>query len=158
MIKCCGKTFDEKTIQAHARDHIRSGKFVQRGGHLTLARNARVQGYQSCTCRQGHNHHSRAEAGYCNELDLKRRAALSTQHPTEIREVRVQVRISLDVPLAGTKETLHITNHYIDFEVELYNGRFEWHEVKGWSSEVWQIKKRLCEALHPGVPYITIKV
>lgn len=100
-------------------------------------------------------HHSRAEAGYCVSLELQRRAA--NGQPGEIRDFRTQVKISLDVK-DQFGEPVHITNHYVDFEVEFYNGRMEWHEVKGWPSEVWRIKKKLCEALHPATPYITVKV
>src|SRR5688572_8448852 len=138
-----------KVVYAAARKNRAKAIFQKR---------KRVQGYKSCRCNLDHIHDSRAEAGYCNKLELLRRAALNTKLPNEIRAVRTQVRISLDVPVAGAKnETLHICNHYVDFEVEFYNGRCEWHEVKGWSSEVWQMKKRLCEALHPGVPYITVR-
>ena len=137
---------------------------LSRRGWIRGSSSQRVQGHQSCRCNQDHGpHHSRAEAGYCNKLDLLRRAATKSKLPGEIKSFRTQVKISLDVPklamgLSGPHSYVHITNHYVDFEVEFYNGRMEWHEVKGWPSEVWQIKRRLCEALFPGTPYITVRV
>jgi len=38
--------------------------------------------------------------------------------------------------------------------VETKGGGFEFHEVKGYATDVWKIKKKLVEALYPEIPYI----
>ena len=105
-----------------------------------------MKNYKSARCGQNHAiHHSRAEARYCDHLAAMKKSAM-------IKDFRSQVRVELRVNDA------HITNHIVDFEVTLNNRRVEYHEVKGWPSDVWVIKRRLCEALFPGIPYVVVRV
>jgi len=98
----------------------------------------------SCRCRQGHGHDSRFEASYCNQLELLKRSR-------EIKDYRCQIAFELRVG-----ERL-IATHYVDFLVTDINGNQEIHETKGPETEIWRLKKKLCEVLYPQIPYIVIK-
>lgn len=104
-------------------------------------RNPRIKQYRSCQCNQEHIHHSRMEAQYCNNLYLIKKSG-------EIKEIERQVKYSLDVNGA------HIANMYVDFVVTFKGGRKEIHEFKGFGTEVWQLKKKLFEAIYPKIPYV----
>jgi hypothetical protein len=49
-----------------------------------------------------------------------------------------------------------ICDHYVDFWVENFKGEKWVEEVKGVSTAVWQLKKKLFEALYPDIKYIVI--
>ena len=111
--------------------HYPGDKFVKRPKYSN----------RSCRCWLGHWHQSILEADYCNELGIRKKCG-------DILDFTIQHKI--DIVVAGE----HITNHYVDFRVMKNDARFEFHEVKGYEQEVWKIKKRLCEALFPEIPYI----
>lgn len=96
----------------------------------------------------GINYHSKKEAGYAAELDLLLKAG-------EIKEWTRQIKISLDV------NGRHITNYYCDFRVITKDGSEELHEVKGFETEVYRLKRLLLEATYlfenPGIKYIVIR-
>jgi hypothetical protein len=89
-------------------------------------------------------HHSRFEAGYCNDLHRLKRQG-------EVLEIRTQVKYSMDV------NGIHITNYYADFVVTGKDGAVSVHETKGMVTDVYIIKKRLFSACYPGVPFHEIK-
>jgi len=96
---------------------------------------------KSCTCLNGHLHHSILEAHGCDELWFKK-VPYTIQHKIEIRV-----------------NGLHICNHYVDFAVWdsfKFKKIVEFVETKGADQALWIIKKRLVEALYPGIPY-TVK-
>lgn len=100
----------------------------------------------------GIQYHSKAEAGYAEELDLLKKAK-------EIKDWDRQVRFSLDV------NGVHIANYYVDFEVIHADGTKELVEVKGrmlMNDPVWRMKRKLLEAtfLHdnPDVKYTVVTV
>lgn len=95
-------------------------------------------------CGQGHNHQSKIEAEYCNRLFLY-------QKINEIQSYKNQIKIPIIV-----NEKL-ICNHIIDFEVVNKNGIKEWHEVKGFETKDFKIKRKLIEALYPEIEYIVVK-
>jgi len=80
-------------------------------------------------------YHSKKEAGWAIELDLRKKAG-------DIKGWDRQVKISLDV------NGYHIANYYIDFVVYLNDGRNEYLEVKGFATDVWRLKWKLFEALY----------
>jgi hypothetical protein len=43
----------------------------------------------------------------------------------------------------------HIANYFCDFLVTFEDGREEWHEVKGFQTEVWRLKEKLFRAIYP---------
>lgn len=92
----------------------------------------------------GHEHPSKLEAGFCDQLhDLLKKGL--------IRRVAVQVKFSLDV--AGH----HICNHIVDFMVEYQDGKTVVFETKGFETPSWRIKKKLFEALYPHLEYRVVK-
>jgi len=80
-------------------------------------------------------YHSKKEAGYAQELDLRIKAG-------EVKSWDRQVRISLDV------NGFHICDYYLDFRVHLNDGTVEMVEVKGFETPVWRLKWKLFEAIY----------
>lgn len=81
------------------------------------------------------------EAGYCDELRFLQKVG-------DIARYEIQHRV--EVVVKGKK----ICNHYVDFLVFYPDGRAEFHETKGYDTDVWKLKKKLTEALFPDIPYI----
>jgi hypothetical protein len=95
-------------------------------------------GAVKCSCRSGHIHMSRLEAGHCNLLHLMQAAG-------KIKSIRTQVRFPLKV-----EETI---NHYADFVVEYPDGKIEVIESKGFETDVWKKKYKLFLQQYPNIPY-----
>ncbi len=93
----------------------------------------------------GISYHSKKEAGYAAQLELRLRAG-------DIKEIKRQVSIPLDV------NGRHICNYIIDFVVTLADGTLEYIEVKGFETDVWRIKWKLFEALFGGLPGMKLTV
>lgn len=90
----------------------------------------------------GFHYHSRKEANYAAELDIRKRT-----RPKEVKSWERQVKLALKV-----NET-HICNYYIDFKVFLTDGTIEYVEVKGFETDLWRMKWRVTSALWPdGIP------
>ena len=87
---------------------------------------------------------SKKEAKYAQELELRKVAG-------EIADIIPQYCLRLDV--AG----IHICKYYIDFKLVLPNGDIEYHEVKGFETDVWRIKYKLAKALYGADKFILIK-
>jgi len=98
----------------------------------------------TCRCHSGHIHDSRGECGHCNNLFYRKKAR-------EIAGYESQVKFSLDV------NGKHIANHYADFLVTGLDGKIWIEEYKGVDTATWRIKKKLCEALYPDIPYKVIR-
>jgi hypothetical protein len=64
-----------------------------------------------------------------------------------IKSVKPQHKIDLQV------NGVHIANHYVDFLIELNDGRERFVEIKGFPTSEWVMKKRLVEALFD-TPYL----
>lgn len=96
----------------------------------------------------GRSYHSKFEAAYAQELDLRLKAG-------DIKEWTPQVKISLDV------NGRHICNYYCDFEVTYPDDSVELVEVKGFETEIYRLKRKLLEATYlldnPGVRYLVVK-
>jgi len=103
----------------------------------------RVKGYKSCKCKLEHIHDSRGEAAWCNMLELRRKAG-------DIKKFEIQKTFQFFV------NDKKICGHRVDFVVFGLDGQKWVEEYKGWASEVWQIKKKLFEALYPDIEYIVI--
>lgn len=93
-------------------------------------------------------YHSKFEAGYARDLDLMLKAG-------EILGWSRQIKISLDV------NGRHITNYYVDFEIQHKDGTVELIECKGFETEIFRLKRLLLEAtylqFHPEVKYTIVK-
>lgn len=85
----------------------------------------------------GEVYHSKAEAGYARDLDLRKHAS----NPNEkVKSWERQVKI----PLKAYGKVLY--NYYIDFVVYYENGLKEYVEVKGFSTTSFQNKWKHFEA------------
>lgn len=93
-------------------------------------------------CRQHHQHQSKLEARYCDRLQLLLKAK-------EIYHYTTQMSFELMV------EGQHICNHIVDFVV-IKKDAAEIHEIKGYPTEVWKLKKRLFEIMYPQYKYIVL--
>lgn len=87
------------------------------------------------TTYNGRSYDSALEANYAMELDWRKQAR-------EIKEIIPQFK--LDLNIAG----IHICNYYVDFKVVLKDGTIQFHEVKGFETDVWRIKWRLAQAIY----------
>lgn len=83
----------------------------------------------------GIQYHSKKEAAYAAELDLRVKAG-------DIKSWTRQEKISLDV------NGFHICNYFIDFVVIHNDDSTEYVEVKGFETDVWKMKWKLFEALY----------
>lgn len=82
----------------------------------------------------GIQYHSKKEAGYASELNLRLKAG-------DIKDWERQRKISLDV------NGFHICNYFIDFVIIHNDGSEEYVEVKGFPTDTWRLKWKLTEAL-----------
>ena len=74
------------------------------------------------------------EANHAEELDWRIKAG-------EIKDVIPQFRIPIVV------NNIRICNYFVDFRVIMKDGTIQYHEVKGFETEVWRLKWKLFEAL-----------
>lgn len=102
--------------------------------------------YHAETCvYKGIPYHSKKEAAYAAELDLRGRAG-------DIRSWSRQIRIPLDV------NGRHIADYLVDFAVDHKDGSREYIEIKGFETEVWRLKWKLFEALYGDLPKVRLTV
>lgn len=99
---------------------------------------------KSCRCHQGHQHDSRYEAGYCDQLYILKQAG-------DVQEIEIQKKFSFDI------NGVHIANYYADFFVTDKEGVTCVHETKGFKTADYIIKRQLFKALYPDIPFYEIK-
>ena len=96
----------------------------------------------------GRYYHSKKEAQYAETLDWRIKAG-------EIKEVIPQYKLELIV------NGMNICKYYVDFKCIMADDSIEFHEVKGFETEVWRLKWKLTEALineiEPGAELLVIK-
>jgi hypothetical protein len=80
------------------------------------------------------------ESEYAMQLD-------SDLHAGKIRSWKGQQTLSLDV------NGKHICNAIVDFLVLHEDGELEYVEIKGFATATWKLKRKLIEALYPGIRY-----
>lgn len=95
-------------------------------------------GAQSCQYG-GTRYHSRKEAAYAATLDMLKKA----HGPERVKSWERQIRVPLTV------NGIHVCNWYVDFLVTYEDGTEEYHEVKGYATDVYQLKRKLFEAIYP---------
>ena len=81
----------------------------------------------------GNVYHSKLEAGYAQELDLRIKAK-------DIKRWERQVKLDLKV------NGIHIANYYIDFIITHNDDSQEYVEVKGMETDLWRMKWKILEA------------
>lgn len=96
----------------------------------------------------GSRYDSKKEATYAKELDLRIAA----------KDIKGYER---QFPLKMYVNGKHITTWKVDFKIENMDGTIEFHEVKGFATDVYNLKRKLFEALqqemYPGSELIIIK-
>lgn len=96
----------------------------------------------------GRQYDSKLEAKFAQELDY--RIDLG-----EIKEVIPQFKIPIVV------NNVHICVYYIDFKVINKDDSITFFEVKGYKTDLWRIKWKLCMALQdqiePGAEWVVVK-
>ena len=98
--------------------------YLQRSGNKYHSKSTQYEGVV---------YHSKLEAAYAQELDLRAKAK-------DIRSWECQVKLDLKV------NGVHITNYYIDFVVTHNDGSREFVETKGFETETWRLKWKILEA------------
>lgn len=91
---------------------------------------------------------SKFEANFAEELDWRKKAG-------EIKEVIPQFKISIDI------NDHHICNYFIDFKVINSDDSVTFYEVKGFVTQLWNLKWKLtmalAEEIEPGAEWIIVK-
>lgn len=93
-------------------------------------------------CFSGHKHPSKIEANYCDQLRLLQKAG-------QIISYKCQVKFDLAV------NGKLICRHIVDFLVMTDKGE-EVHEVKGFATRDWKLKRKLFKVLYPQIKYYVI--
>jgi hypothetical protein len=95
--------------------------------------------------------HSKKEAAYYSQLKIERRAGL-------IKSFERQVSFDLYAfTLADLTFKRRVCAHIVDFVVTRKDGSQEVREVKGFATDVWDLKRKLFEANYPELPYRVIR-
>ena len=101
-------------------------------------------------CFKGHIHDSKFEAEYCNRL-------LAMVQRGEIGYYEIQS--SFDLFANGQLICRHIVD-FLVFKKAYVEGSassdLEAHEVKGFKTEAWRLKRKLFMANYPNIPYKVI--
>lgn len=107
----------------------------------------RLKKYKNETCTvDGITFHSRREADYYGQLKIEKRC-----RPAMIKDFERQVCFELRV------NGELICKHYVDFLITKLDNTQEVREVKGFATDVWQIKRKLFEAIYPDIPYKVVR-
>ena len=103
---------------------------------------------QRHTCRQGHIHQSKLEAGHCDKIELMLKAG-------EFAKVETQVSFPLyaKTDFYGGGGSEKVCAHIVDKLVTYKDGRQEVIETKGFSTDLWALKKKIFEANYPNIKY-----
>ena len=93
-------------------------------------------------------YHSKKEAGYAQELDLRIKAKDIKKWE---RQVPIELRVNGEL----------IAKYYVDFKIYHNDKSEELVEVKGFETEVFRLKRKLLEATllkeHPEIIYTIVK-
>lgn len=95
---------------------------------------------------KGRRYASKREAAYAAELDMLKAAKGGERVVEWTPQVRIPIKVRPDTP--PHREVL-ICHYVVDFAVTYSDGHVEYHEVKGYETDVWLLKKKLFEALYP---------
>ena len=105
----------------------------------------RPKKYGNKTCFvDGIRFDSRREADYYGQLKIEKKAKMI---------LAFERQIEFDLIVNGHK----ICAHRVDFYVTVSPGKKEVREVKGFATDVWNLKRKLFEALYPEIPYKVIR-
>jgi len=92
----------------------------------------------------GRHYDSKLEAGYAMELDWLVKGKI-------VKGWDAQWKIDLRI------NDTHIANYYVDFRVLFPDGKVEYHEVKGYETDVWKLKWKMALAIYGKEKFVLIK-
>lgn len=92
----------------------------------------------------GYSYHSKKEASYAAELDLRKKAK-------DIKDWKRQVKVEFNI------NGIHICNYFVDFVIIHNDGNEEWVEVKGFMTNIGLFKTRMFKALYPKRKFTIIR-
>jgi len=102
----------------------------------------------------GINFHSKKEAQYYQQLKIEKRGGLILGFK---RQVNFDLYAADDVQDPERGGHTRVCAHIVDFVVTLPNGSEEVREVKGFATDVWDLKRKIFEANYPDLPYKVIR-
>lgn len=104
----------------------------------------RPKKYNNSSCAvDNHRFDSRKEADYYGQIKIEKKAGLILDFERQV---------SFDLTVNGKK----ICRHIVDFLVTLPDGKREVREVKGFATDVWNLKRKLFEAIYHDIEYKVI--
>ena len=110
---------------------------------IQLSRNRNKYGNVSCRCVLKHQHDSGWESEVCNYL-------YSLAKKKRIKGYITQK--SIDLIVRGQT----ICSHIVDFYVVTNDHRKLFVEAKGFENPVWNLKRKLTQALYTKISYVTV--
>lgn len=107
--------------------------------------------YKNVNCiADGYRFDSRREADYYGQLKMEKRAGL-------ILDFERQVEFPLFAWVPMNFERQEVCRHRVDFLVTLPDFRKEVREVKGFATDIWNLKRKLFEANYPEIEYKVVR-
>lgn len=97
---------------------------------------------------------SKREADHAAHLDLMKQAKGGDRVTDWTPQVRIPIKVRSDVP--PHREVL-ICHYVVDFFVTYGDGHSEYHEVKGFETDAWILKRKLFEALYPNMKLVVVR-
>lgn len=117
-------------------------------------RKARMKYKNETQTVDGINFHSKKEAGYYQQLKLEQRCKIIKSFE---RQVAFDLYAAHDVENPKFLDYRKVCVHIVDFVVTLPDGSREVREVKGFSTDIWDLKRKLFESNYPDLPYKVIR-
>lgn len=109
----------------------------------------------------GISFHSKKEAGYYSQLKIEKRAGLIKSFERQVAfDLYAAPVLTLTPGVRGLDSTaygIRVCSHIVDFLVTRKDGSLEVREVKGFATDVWDLKRKLFEANYPAIPYKVIR-
>lgn len=107
-------------------------------------------------------YHSKKEAAYAQELDLRVKAkdikSWDRQVKFDFNLIREGDKILLSGESRAGKDSMHLETYYLDFVIHHNDETKEYVEVKGFVTTTWRHKWRLMEFLYGDDPEIIMTV
>lgn len=100
--------------------------------------------------------HSKKEAGYYGQLKLEKRAGIIKSFERQVPfDLFAEVDVLEKTPVCFQRK--RVCAHIVDFVVTLPDGSREVREVKGFATDVWDLKRKIFEVNYPNLPYKVIR-
>jgi len=94
------------------------------------------------------------EAAYYSQLKIEKRCGLIKSFE---RQVAFDLYAIHYVETPELYNAVRVCSHIVDFIVTRKDGSKEVREVKGFATDIWDLKRKLFEANYPDLPYKVIR-